>query len=944
MKNKKLLGLLIGLVCISFCFALMLTACRDVEKDPGTTQPAVTDPVTKPTTGEPSEPEVTQPEQTEPMDTQPEDTQPDETEPEETQPSGSSDGPNVNTGTGGGYDPGASDPTEPEDATQPEIVVPAAGSENNAYAEYVPDGAGTFTTVTIPAGEKMYYQLHTSGSFLHVEDGDAEVIWNETVYQAENGVLEIALLADETQSLSLVFRNKDSEEKSFAVEIRDVVGSKSNPIVLNSVADIRTELSEGDADGVYYSWTADRSGILKMALGSVEGTDAADAVITVKGTSVRLSDGSGVAQLPVKEGEEVILQVLTQENAEGVYPQAQIQIGGYVAVIVDMEISQIPTQVESVTVDAGQSVILRITGSNRKSLKIADSDFAVLYDGVTYTPDAQGVLQLNLPDSGTVELELINQGAEPKTTQLFFNYPMGHELNPYNLTALGQLAVSIPEDQEGYWYSYTAPVPGMVTFQMCTYPEMENVKTDIVITNQTTGESTALWSEDESGEAVENPTVSLPVNTGDELTVWVLVTDIFGYSVFTDLEVSGELYGTEELPILVEYPGFTAYVPAGTTLYYEGYNMADLLLTLEGTAFTVSHNGTVYTPDDGKVTFPVVTEGRNPARFAITNTGSEMAAYTGSFAYPVGHAQNPAALVLGTNTVTRTAGASDFYYTFTAPRSGTITFTFDPSAQWVYAVDNLTQGVYGDSQWSDSDPLMNVMTLTVKAKDQLQIRVNTYDAAYIFENPAGTVVFDANYVSGPTTIRNTTVVTYAVLIPGEGGMYTGDFHGLMLKVSGAHNAAVVYDGVRYTADAAGNIAVRFPAEGSGNLQYTVYNTGTAQSNLMMQFSSGEVGTAANPESIGTGSFQMVQDEEGGDIYYYEFVATTKGTMIITFETDVDALYLLNGSILKYTHMGQNSYRLAVREGQVVSLAVNTYDPSNPRVAPEGIVDFTIEVK
>lgn len=940
MKKKKLLGLLIGLVCISFCFALMLTACRSGEKDPGTTQPAVTEPATEPATGAPSEPEVTQPEQTEPMDTQPAETQPDETEPEETQPSGSSDSSNVNTGTGGGYDPGTSDPTEPEDATQPEIVVPAAGSENNAYAEYVPDGAGTFTTVTIPAGENMYYRLYTAGSFLRVEDGDAEVIWNEQVYQAEDGVLEIALPADETQSVALAFRNKNTEEKSFAVEIRDVVGSESNPIVLDSISDIQAELAEGDADGVYYSWTADGSGILKMALGSAAGTDGADAVITVRGTSVRLSEGGGAAQLSVTEGEKVLIQVLTQEET---YPQAQIRLGGYVAVIVDMEISQIPSQVESVTVNEGQSVILRISGTGRKSLKIADGDFAVLYDGVTYAPDAQGVIQMNLPD-GTAELELFNQGTGPKTTQLFFDYPMGHEENPHNLTQLGQLAVSIPEDQEGYWYGYTAPAPGMVTFQVWTYPEMENVKTDIVITNQTTGETAALWSVDEAGEPVEDPTVSMPVDAGDELTVRVVVTDIFGYSVFTDLEVSGELYGSEELPILVEYPGFTAYVPAGATLYYEGYNLAELLLTLEGTAFTVSHNGTVYTPDNGSVTVPVVTEGRNPARFAITNTGSEMAAYTGSFAYPVGHGQNPAALVLGTNTVTRTAGASDFYYTFTAPRAGTITFTFDPSAQWVYAVDNLTQGVYGDTQWSDSDPRMDVMTLTVKAKDQLQIRVNTYDAASMSESPAGTVVFDADYVSGPTTIRNTTVVTYAVLIPGEGGMYTGDFHGLMLKISDARNAAVVYDGVRYTADAAGNITVKFPAEGSGNLQYKVYNTGTAQSNLMMQFSSGEVGTAANPESIGTGSFQMVQDETGGDIYYYEFVADARGTLVITFETDVDAIYLINNSILKYTHMGQNTYRLAVREGQVVSLAVNTYDPDDPRVAPEGTVDFTLEFR
>ena len=769
-----------------------------------------------------------------------------------------------------------------------------------------------------------------------MEDTDAEVIWNEKVYQAEEGVLEIALPADETQSVALVFRNKNFEEKSFAVEIRDVVGSKSNPIVLDSIADVQAELAEGDADGVYYSWTADRSGILKMTLGNVAGTDAADAVITVKGTSVRLSEGGGMAQLPVKEGEEVILQVLTQEDT---YPQARIQIGGYVAVMVDMEISQIPSQVESVTVDAGQSVILRITGRNRKSLKIADSDFAVMYDGVTYTPDAQGVIQMNLPD-GTAELELINQGTEPKTTQLFFDYPMGHEQNPHSLTGLGQLAVSIPEDQEGYWYSYTAPIPGMVTFQIWTYPEMENVKTDIVITNQTTGESNALWSEDE----LENPTVSMLVNTGDELTVWVSVTDIFGYSVFTDLEISGELYGTEELPILVEHPGFTAYVPAGATLYYEGYNLAEMLLTLEGTAFTVSHNGTDYTPNDGRMTFPIVVEGRNPARFAITNTGSQMAAFTGTFAYPVGHAQNPAALVLGTNTVTRTAGASDFYYTFTAPKAGTLTFTFDPSAQWVYTVDNLTQELYGDTQWSDSDPLMNVMTLKVNAKDQIQIRVNTYDAANMSESPAGSVVFETKYISGPTTIKNLEVTTYTTLIAGEGGAYNGNLYGMILKVSDAQNAAVEYDGVIYTADATGNITVKFQDSGTGDLQYIIYNTGVSQSVMKMQFNSSELGSMANPEIISTGSYSMVQDKVGGPVYYYEFVAEEAGYLVITFETDVNALYLINNNILRYTHMGQNTYRMSVRKGQVVSLVVNTHNPNNYQLNPVGTVDFTIEMQ
>ena len=142
MKNNKLLGLLTGLLCISLCLALMLTACR-IEKDDSEDQnPTVGEELSDPTQGKPSadeptqpeqtQPEQTQPEQTQPEVTEPEETQPEETQPEETQPSGGSSTPSVNTGTGGGYDPGASQPTEPEDATEPEIVVPEPGSEKNA--------------------------------------------------------------------------------------------------------------------------------------------------------------------------------------------------------------------------------------------------------------------------------------------------------------------------------------------------------------------------------------------------------------------------------------------------------------------------------------------------------------------------------------------------------------------------------------------------------------------------------------------------------------------------------------------------------------------------------------------------------------------------------------------------------------------------------------------
>lgn len=938
MKKNKLLGLLTGLICISLCFALMLTACRTQKDDPEDQKPTVGEEITDPTQGEPSTDKPTQPEQTEPEQTQPEVTEPEETEPEvtqpeETQPSGGSSTPSVNTGTGGGYDPGASQPTEPENATEPEIVVPEPGSEKNAYAEYIAE-SGSFTTVKIPAGKEMHYRLKTPGSFLRVEDSDAAVIMGETTYEALDGVLEIALPADGSQAISLVFVNQNAEDKAFAVDVLDALGTQGNPIEIDSIAHIQVALEEGDADGIFYRWNADQSGMLKLA------SDTAEVVVTVNGETAKLSENDGSVQIPVSEGDEVVIQVLAYENEDGTYPAVQARVSGYVAVIVELTVSQVPAQIESVTVPVNQSVIYRITGIRSKLLKIQESDYQVVFDGKIYSADADGVIAVSIPaGTGVTELELINKGAEAKTAMMEFSFPLGHILNPHSLTALGDLELTIPAEQYGYYYTYTAPTSGVVTFQVWTYPETEGAKTDIFITNAASGESAGLWNGD-----VQNDTVSVVVTAGEELTIRVTVVDSANKSIDASLAIYGELYGSEELPINVAYPGFTAYVPAGETLYYEGNNIGGLILSMNGENVTISHNGKSYTPDGTEISFSVVAESRNPARLAIANTGTEAAFYEVVFTYPVGHAENPAALALGVNSLTQAAGALDYYYTFTAPRAGTVTVAFDSSAQWVYALDNVTQGIYGDTQWSDSDPMQPETTVSVKAGDKIVLRVNTYDPADMFENPAGTVTFAVSYVSGPTTVKNVENGVTLTLMKGEGGLITGDFYGYTLVIDNARNAMVEYDGVLYMPDNTGSIMVEFPKTGTEALECIVYNGAASQMNYAVRFATGETGTAANPETLTMGS-HSVSFSSGDDAYYFKYVAEARGTLVFTFETDVDAWYLINNNILRYTTTpGQNTYRLAVREGMAVSISMCTFDPVNYQGVPEGTIDFTVEFK
>lgn len=948
MKNKKLLRLLVGLICIAVCTSVFLAACKDSGDDEGE-KPSETTQQQDPTEGEATTPAVTDPEPTEPgatelEETQPEETEPEETEPEETQPSGGSSGPSVNTGTGGGYNPGTSDPTEPENATEPPITVPAAGSETNAYSEQVKESTGSFNTVSIPAGQGMYYRLKTPGTFLRIENADVSVVYNGTTYEPVEGVVEITLPADDSQAIALQLVNKSGEEKAFCVNIQDALGSETNPIILESIASIQASLEAGDADGVYYKWIADQTGVLNIALSGEE----ADAVITVAGESVQLSEQDGQVQIPVNAGDEVIIQVLTTE--ESGHPAAQVQISAYVAVIVDLTVSEVPAEVETVTVPGKQSVIYRISGIRGKTLKISDSSFRVLFDGTVYSADENGVITVKIPTgSSRVELELFNDAEEAKATVFAIGYSLGHELNPQILTELGELTTEVSSDQNGYYYKYTAPSAGVVTFQVWTEPEQTNAISDIVITNNTTDESCGLWAEVE-GENVNQGTVSVIVNQGDELTIVVSVKNASGSNLDASLVIYGELYGSEALPIQVLYPGFTAYVPAGETLYYEGYNLNGMIFTATGENVQIFHNGVDYTPENGEISFVIVASGRMPAVFAISNTGTENGAYEVGFTYPIGHSQNPDQLLLGTNTLTQETGATDYYYTFTAPKAGTITLTFDSAAQWLYAVDNLTQGVYGDTQWSDSDPQVAETTITVKAKDVIQVRVNTYDAANMFETPAGTVVFTVKYVSGPTRITSLTMPTNANLASGEYGAYTGQFYDHVLTISNARMLVVHFAGNAYYADASGEIKVEFPAsDGSGtqpDLEYTVQNTDTVSITRSMVFSTKNVGSLENPAPLQYGPNVMTQTQNNGADYYYTFTVTANGRFTITFDPDSDWIYQLKNltrnqdSGLQISSMGRYTYTMTVRKGDVLQLMVNTFDPQTGG-SPIGTVEFSV---
>ncbi len=191
--------------------------------------------------------------------------------------------------------------------------------------------------------------------------------------------------------------------------------------------------------------------------------------------------------------------------------------------------------------------------------------------------------------------------------------------------------------------------------------------------------------------------------------------------------------------------GFPVTVPANTALSYVANfaNGADFILN--DTSVAVLVNGVALEGEWGY-------EAKLVAGDVVTfvNTGAEeITVYPMVFPVVYGTMSNPIVLdELGDITaninedIVMDGGAVHYLYTATA--NGTLTITM-PEGNWTYTVNNLTAGLYGDSQWSDSDPVLSTYSIEVSAGDEIEIIVGTYNPESMWDIPVGELTFNAAF-------------------------------------------------------------------------------------------------------------------------------------------------------------------------------------------------------
>lgn len=194
-----------------------------------------------------------------------------------------------------------------------------AGSASEPYEE-IPDADNmTVTTVPVPAGKTLYYNIQRVGDMiLTINDANAYVIEsNGTRHNASGGKVTFTV-EDALASDYVLFQigNSGNSAKSFTIKFTNPTGSFMNPTSATTGSNITIDLAEGDADGYYYKYIAEKGGTIRFYLISsvasnffVVTNNRNSAQRTMEADGVADAQGTYYIDLEVEQGDELIINV-----------------------------------------------------------------------------------------------------------------------------------------------------------------------------------------------------------------------------------------------------------------------------------------------------------------------------------------------------------------------------------------------------------------------------------------------------------------------------------------------------------------------------------------------------------------------------------------------------------------------------------------------------------
>ncbi len=606
-------------------------------------------------------------------------------------------------------------------------------------------GATPKFELTIEGGKEHYIEfLKVNNLTMRIEDPDAYIIYNNKTYTPQNGVISLLVNCPDMNTPVLIgFGNGSTETKTFTVTMTAQPGSLDNPYPLKE-GDNKVKVSAGNAQGVYYVWTAKENGSLKAwCISATAGVKYNCTLYNLNSYAQRSlssdaqsgDDAQQYVEVLVNKGDKVqmIAAVLPDENWN--YP------GGNFIYMVEFVPGAGRDQ------DKVEKTAYTITVTDDKDQPIGNVNFSTVLkqegkeDEIkTFASNAEGVAKIELPTGEYVVSFTVPDGYTSEITEITLN----KEAPEYKLVLTEKVIVMedytvVVTDSKG------APV--------------ENVT--VVI-----GSLFAVT--DSEGKAVFN------LEQGEyaaQLTVpedFVQPADALAFPEGeTTLNVTLEyIPGTVHNPIVIEELTYTTDpVDANSGRYYALYRRGGMILNLEGTNARLTIGEQVYTSDETglELVLPEPVSMFDPVVLYIENTGTAAASFTLKLSYPVGHVMNPEVLeTLGELTTTLAEGDMDgYYYSWTASEEGVVTFYVASATDAVEYDISLTNNTNSANRTLQSDGQGGLVSLNVYAGDTVTIQMIATDAKALELISVGSFTAQEN--------TDDVKLVYSVIVKNENG-------------------------------------------------------------------------------------------------------------------------------------------------------------------------------
>lgn len=853
------------------------------------------------------------------------------------------------------------------------------GKQSNPYQITLETLPAEVETPKIKAGQTVYYSISgAANATLTVADADATVVYGETTYAAQDGVVALQLSEEEPALLAVV--NGGKETKAFTMQF-GVVDDDNTPQVLEELGELTAVLTQGDATGNYYRWTATDTGLFTVEItGVTEGVVCELGVLNettgerkLYSLDAKTHEITGITKLTigVNAGDVIAMNVVAEPDAEENIPAAEVNLYTALEGTKDAPIQQFyPGFAEKIP--AGMTLYFQSYRLNNITATVDGGDFTVVHADQTYQT-AEGAVSFPAvcPDMFTPAVFAItNNGSEAAVCTVKFAFPVGNYDNPQVLETaeLESFTVQTEEgNEQGYYLQWTAPANGNVSFRVLNIIPADSGY-DVILTNSN-NYSQPMLSESEDG------TVSMDVAAGDVVTIHVAVMpdQYYNYPAATltvEGTYSGEIPGTQETPyevMLTELPASVealGNIPAGQNVYYNVYGASDVCLTVESENAYVIYNGVTYGPDNtGKVVVNLAPAmGRFPTAFQLGNNGVEAQKFVMNFEALPGTGNNPEQITSWENGVTVNLGANDpdgiYYYSWIADEDGIFQVCVDSAPDGVaYNVVLTNNDSYAQATLAEDDVISDDITFVqiyVRKGEPVAMQLTvegTYDPATgTMHYPEAS--FDLRgYVSGSSALDLTgetegdpyylSVEQCKLPVPGTGKVYLSAVcHGKTLTIEN-ENAYVEFDGKTYEPDANGVISFTFPeSQGVGRpmpLGFAVGNKGEYDGIFEISAVSPE-GTYENPAKITDIQTVAVALEAGNEIGYYltwtaEATGTLKFTVAqITEGVECDVLLSSTGSYSQplLSESEDGTVAIEVAKGDVLTVLVSVIPDSQFR--------------